>query len=367
MQRRVTRSVKVGNVSLGSDYPVVIQSMTNTDTRDVHKTLEQIKSLVKAGCQLVRVAVPDEDSVKALASICQLSPVPLVADIHFDHKLALGAMAVGVAKLRINPGTLAGPKAVKDVIQEAVRLGVPVRVGVNSGSVHSAYRHLSRIDALVNSAKYYCETLENLGCRDIVVSLKSSSVMETYYATEQFSMATDYPLHLGVTEAGSAQASIVKSSIGIGGLLVRGIGDTIRVSVTGPPEEEVPIAMGILKALGIRPGVEIISCPTCARSGYDVGKAARQVEEYLQGLDLPLKVAVMGCPVNGPGEARHADMGIAFGSSQGVLFRQGQVVATLANAELTQALLSLVAEEVNASKVDGKEESDEICRCDSCL
>ncbi len=198
------------------------------------------------------------------------------------------------------------------------------------------------------SAKYYCQTLEDLLCRDIVVSLKSSSVMETYYATEQFAQDTDYPLHLGVTEAGTAQTSIIKSAMGIGSLLVRGIGDTIRVSVTGPPEAEVPIAVGILKALELRPGVEIISCPTCARSGYDVGKAAQQVEEILAGFDLPLKVAVMGCSVNGPGEASHADMGIAFGPSQGVLFRHGQVVATLPNADLIQALLNLVATEVNA-------------------
>lgn len=348
MQRRVTRTVRVGDVSLGSDYPVVIQSMTNTDTRDVQKTITQIKTLAEAGCQLVRVAVPDQQSAHALTSICRLSPVPLVADIHFDHKLALEAMAAGVAKLRINPGTMAGPKAVKAVIQEAVRLGVPVRVGVNSGSLHSAYRHLSRVDALVASAKYYCQTVEDLLCRDIVVSLKSSSVMETYYATEQFAQDTDYPLHLGVTEAGTAQTSIIKSAMGIGSLLVRGIGDTIRVSVTGPPEAEVPIALGILKALELRPGVEIISCPTCARSGYDVGKAAQQVDEYLSNLDLSLKVAVMGCSVNGPGEARHADLGIAFGPSQGVLFRQGQVVATLPNADLTQALLNLVATEVNA-------------------
>lgn len=345
MQRRVTRTVKVGGLSLGSGHPVVVQSMTNTDTRDVPKTLAQIKRLARAGCELVRVAVPDAESVKALEALCKQSPVPLVADIHFDHKLALEAMAAGVAKLRINPGTMAGPKAVKAVIQEAVRMQVPVRVGVNSGSVHSAYRHLPRVDALVKSAKYYCETLEELGCRDIVVSLKSSSVIETYHATEQFARETDYPLHLGVTEAGTARTSTIKSAIGIGSLLLRGIGDTLRVSVTGPPEEEVPIAMDILRALELRQGVEIISCPTCARSGYDVAKAAQEVEEYLAGLELPLKVAVMGCPVNGPGEARHADLGIAFGPSQGVLFRKGEVVGTMPNSELPRALLNLIAAE----------------------
>lgn len=351
MSRRITRTVKVGDVFLGSDHPVAVQSMTNTDTWDVRATVAQIKRLVKAGCELVRVGVPDGRSAEALTEICKMSPVPLIADIHFEHKLALAAMAAGVAKLRINPGTMAGPKAVKAVIQEAVRLQVPVRIGVNSGSVHSAYRHLPRIDALVQSAIYYCQTVEDLGCRDIVVSLKSSSVLETYYATEQFARNTAYPLHLGVTEAGTIQSSTIKSSIGIGGLLVQGIGDTIRVSVTGPPEVEVPIALGILRALELRGGVEIISCPTCARSCWDVVQAAEAVEAFLVGLDLPLRVAVMGCSVNGPGEARHADLGIAFGPKKGVLFRKGEVFQTLPNEELPQALLDLIAKGVEGGEL----------------
>ncbi|MGI6364547.1 MAG: flavodoxin-dependent (E)-4-hydroxy-3-methylbut-2-enyl-diphosphate synthase [Bacillota bacterium] len=352
MQRRATRTVRIGELSLGSGFPIAVQSMTNTDTRDVQRTLDQITALARAGCDLVRVAVPDAESVKALEPLCTNSPVPLVADIHYDHQLALGAMAAGVAKLRINPGTLAGPKAVKTVIKEAVRRKVPVRVGVNSGSVHSAYRHLPRVDALVKSAKYYCETLEDLGCRDIVVSLKSSSVIETYHANLQFARETDYPLHLGVTEAGTARTSTIKSAIGIGGLLIRGIGDTLRVSVTGPPAAEVPIALDILRALELRQGIEIISCPTCARSGFDVALAVQEVEECLAGLDLPLKVAVMGCSVNGPGEARHADLGIAFGPRQGVLFRKGEVVGTMPNAELPKALLNLVAAEFGGQERD---------------
>jgi len=345
MDRRITRTVNIGNVSLGSGFPVAIQSMTNTDTRDVHNTVQQIIRLAEAGCDLVRVAVPDEECTKALPQICKSSPVPLVADIHFDHKLALHALDAGFAKLRINPGTMAGPKAVQTVVKAAVRLGVPIRVGVNSGSVHKAYRHLSRVTALVKSARYYCDTLEDMGCHDIVVSLKSSSVRETFEATEQFAMETDYPLHLGVTEAGTEHTSVVKSSIGIGALLVRGIGDTIRVSMTGPPEAEVPVALSILRALNLREGVEVISCPTCARSGFDVAKAAAEVEAYLSQVQRPVRVAVMGCAVNGPGEARHADYGVAFGPSNGVLFRRGEILKTLPNADLAPALLKLIAQE----------------------
>lgn len=325
--------------------------MTNTDTKDVHSTVEQIKTLAEAGCELVRVAVPDKESAVQLAEIRKLSPVPLVADIHFDHTLALYALEAGFDKLRINPGTMAGTKAVQKVVSSAVQRGVPIRIGVNSGSIHKAYRDMNRIDALVNSARYYCETLEDMGCREIVVSLKSSSVAETYSATEKFAQISDYPLHLGVTEAGSLRTSTIKSSIGIGALLLRGIGDTLRVSVTGPPEAEVPVAMGILRALGLRPGVEVISCPTCARSGFDVAQAAAVIEEYLASVSVPLTVAVMGCAVNGPGEAKHADMGIAFGSGKGVLFQNGEVIETLPNQELPLALKKLIEAEVQGTNV----------------
>lgn len=345
MTRRKTRTVDVGGVKIGSGFSIPIQSMTNTVTADVSKTVDQINQLVRAGCEIVRVAVPDKESAKALAEICRLSPVPLVADIHFDHILALHALEAGVSKLRINPGTMAGPKAVKAVVEAAVARRVPIRVGVNSGSVHKAYRHLPRIEGLIKSASYYCETLEDLGCTDIVVSLKSSSVSETYLATKQFAELNDYPLHLGVTEAGTVQGSTIKSSIGIGSLLIQGIGDTLRVSVTGSPETEIPIALGILRALDLRSGVEVVSCPTCGRSGFDVAKAADEVELFLAKLDIPLKVAVMGCPVNGPGEARHADVGIAFGTGKGVLFRKGEIVATLPNAELPQALMDIIRQE----------------------
>ena len=355
MERRTTRTVNVGGVIIGSSFPVVVQSMTNTSTRDVAGTVRQINSLARAGCELVRVAVPDRDSARGLAAIRKQSPVPLVADIHFDHNLALYALEAGFDKLRINPGTMTGPKAVKEVVEAALACRVPMRVGVNSGSIHRAYQNLPRVEALVKSALFYCDILEDLGFEDIIVSLKSSSVSETYHATEKFAEKSDYPLHLGVTEAGTLQSSTIKSSIGIGALLLRGIGDTIRVSVTGSPETEVPIALGILRALGLRQGVEVISCPTCGRTNFDVAAAARAIETKLAGIAVPLRVAVMGCPVNGPGEARHADLGIAFGPGQGVLFRRGEVVKTLPNEQLSRALAELIDLEVSKRPEEGEQ------------
>lgn len=349
MERRITRTVVVGSVKIGSGYPVVIQSMTNTKTSDVEKTVEQINRLVKSGCELVRVAVPDKNSTKGLKEIRRRSPVPLVADIHYDLQMALFALEAGFDKLRINPGTMTSPNAVREVVTAAVEKGVPIRIGVNSGSIHKSYLHLDRVDALVRSALYYCENLESLGCQNIVVALKSSSVTETYHATKQFAALNDYPLHLGVTEAGTIQASTIKSSAGIGALLLNGIGDTIRVSVTGPPEAEIPVAQGILQALGLRKGVEVISCPTCARSGYDVADAAKAIETHLTKVTVPVTVAVMGCAVNGPGEARHADLGIAFGPTEGVLFRKGEIVSKLPNHHLPQALIDLIDAETRAN------------------
>lgn len=342
MERKHTRSVNVGGLLIGGGNPIVVQSMTNTDTTDIHGTVDQIQRLAAIGCELVRVAVPTLDAAKALKQIKRLSPVPLVADIHFDHGLALAALDAGVDKLRINPGNMGG-KALKTVGLAALQQRVPIRVGVNSGSIHRRYRHLPRVEALVKSALHYCSVLTAIGCESLVASLKSSSVIETYQASLEFAAKSDVPLHLGVTEAGTAQTSAIKSAIGIGALLLRGIGDTLRVSVTGTPESEIPIAFGILRALDLRPGVDVISCPTCGRSGYDVAAAATAVEKHLQSFSKPLKVAVMGCAVNGPGEARHADCGIAFGPAQGVLFMGGKVIKTMANEELTDALLNLIA------------------------
>lgn len=341
MKRRKTRVVDVGGVKIGGKHPIVIQSMTNTSSSDVESTVAQIKRLVEAGCQLVRVTVPDKEAAQSLKEIRGLSPVPLIADIHFDPPMALAALEAGVDKLRINPGTM-GEKALKEIALAASSKKVPVRIGVNSGSIHRKYRHLSRIEALVQSALYYCQAMESMGCTDLVVSLKSSSVEETFLATEQFAKGNDYPIHLGVTEAGTLQSSTIKSSIGIGSLLLQGIGDTLRVSVTGPPETEIPIALGILRALNLRTGVDIISCPTCGRSGYDVAKAAREVETHLSAVEVSLRIAVMGCVVNGPGEAKHADYGIAFGPKEGVLFEKGVVIDKLPNDELPKALLQLI-------------------------
>lgn len=341
MIRRKTRAVDVGGVKIGGENPIVIQSMTNTSTSDVESTVAQIKRLAAAGCQLARVAVPDREAARCLKQITKLSPVPVIADIHFDPPLALAALEAGVDKLRINPGTM-GDRALKEIAQAANSLKVPVRIGVNSGSIHHKYRHLSRVDALVESAHYYCLAMERAGCADLVVSLKSSSVRETVQATAQFARGNDYPIHLGVTEAGTIEASTIKSSIGIGALLLQGIGDTLRVSVTGPPESEIPVALGILRALNLRQGADIISCPTCGRSGYDVAAAAREVEALLSSVELPLRVAVMGCAVNGPGEAKHADYGIAFGPREGVLFAKGEVIKKMPNEELPKALLQLI-------------------------
>ena len=348
--RRVSRQVAVGPLVLGGGAPIVVQSMTNTDTADVQATLAQINNLHNLGCELIRVAVPDKRALAGLREVCSRSPLPVVADIHYDHTLALAAIDAGVAKLRINPGTLGSEKAVAQVAATAVAAGIPIRVGVNSGSIHSRYRHLDRVRGLVSSALHYCGQLENSGCTDIVVSLKSSSVRETHAANREFAARTDYPLHLGVTEAGTLSSSTIKSAIGIGSLLLEGIGDTLRVSVTGSPEKEIPVALNILRALGLREGIEIISCPTCGRTEIDVAAVAEKLENLLDGKNIKLSVAVMGCPVNGPGEARHADMGIAFGAGTGVFFRRGKIVATMDNAQLPDALLQAVEEEIHSAR-----------------
>lgn len=341
-KRRATRQVKVAGIPIGGNSPVSVQSMTNSDTGNLQATLKQIKTLAAAGCQLVRVAVPDKSVVPVLPRLCAESPVPLIADIHYDFMLALHALDAGFSKLRLNPGNMSQHKAVKQVTAAAVKQNVPIRVGVNSGSIHPRYRHLPRIEAMVESAIHYCTMLEEYGCRDIVVSLKSSSVRETWQANKMFAARTDYPLHLGVTEAGTLSGSTIKSSIGIGALLLDGIGDTIRVSVTGHPLQELPVALGILRALGLGRGLDIISCPTCGRTNGDLVAVVKMLEERFGTADIPLQVAVMGCSVNGPGEARHADMGIAFGPQRGVFFRGGEVVATMDNEQLPAVLIDAI-------------------------
>ena len=323
-----TRTVAVGPLALGGDNPVWVQSMTNTDTADVPATLAQIRQLAEAGCDIVRVSVYNEACAKAVRDLVDASPVPLVADIHFDHRLALLAMENGIHKLRINPGNIGGEKNVQAVADCAKAHHVPIRIGVNSGSIE---REILARDGgptargMVDSALNHARMLEKAGFGDIVLSMKASDVRLTIEAYELAAASCDYPLHVGVTEAGLPGQGTIKSAIGIGALLARGIGNTIRVSLTGSPIPEGKAAWDILRALNLRTqGVQLVSCPTCGRTAIDVAGIAARVEKELADVKVPLKVAVMGCVVNGPGEAREADIGIAGGKGCGALFRKGQ-------------------------------------------
>ncbi|WP_147822283.1 flavodoxin-dependent (E)-4-hydroxy-3-methylbut-2-enyl-diphosphate synthase [Salidesulfovibrio onnuriiensis] len=330
MDRRKTRTISVGGVGIGGDNPVRVQSMCNTDTRDVAATVSQINQLAEAGCEIVRLAVPDQKAADALAGIRRQSPVPLVADIHFDHRLALAAVDAGMDGLRINPGNIGGEDKVDAVVQAAKSVGAPIRIGVNGGSLE---RELLRKyggptpEAMVESAMGHIAMLEKRGFHDTKVSLKSSSVLTCIAAYELLAKKVDYPLHIGVTEAGTLVRGAVKSSVGLGILLWQGIGDTLRVSLTHDPVAEIGVAWEILRSLGLRErGPEIISCPTCGRTEIDLIGLAQQVEDALRGVEDVFTVAVMGCVVNGPGEAREADIGIAGGRGLGIIFRKGEVV-----------------------------------------
>lgn len=324
----MTETVRIGKLSMGGGNPVLVQSMTNTDTRDAEKTLAQIRALADAGCEIVRVSVYDEACAKAVRTLVDGSPVPLVADIHFDHRLAILAAENGISKLRINPGNIGGEAHVRELADCAKAHGIPIRIGVNSGSVEKDL--LARYggptaECLVESALNHARMLEKAGFGDIVLSMKSSDVRLTVDAYRLASKKCDYPLHVGVTEAGLPGQGTVKSAIGIGALLLDGIGDTIRVSLSGDPVPEAAAAWDILRALNLRVrGVQLISCPTCGRTCIPVADIARRVENELSDITVPIKVAVMGCVVNGPGEGREADVGIAGGKSGGALFLKGQ-------------------------------------------
>ena len=324
----MTRTVTIGGLPLGGGHPVLVQSMTNTDTRDTEKTLRQIRDLHAAGCDLVRVSVYDEACAEAVKTLAAESPVPLVADIHFDHRLAIRAAENGIAKLRINPGNIGGEARVRELADCAKAHGIPIRIGVNSGSAEKEL--LDRYggptaECLVESALGHARLLEKAGFEDIVLSMKSSDVRLTIEAYRLAAKRCDYPLHVGVTEAGLPGQGTVKSAIGIGALLADGIGDTIRVSLSGDPLPEAAAAWDILRALNLRiRGVQLIACPTCGRTCIPVAEIGRRVEEELADLTVPLKVAVMGCVVYGPGEGREADVGIAGGKSGGILFVKGQ-------------------------------------------
>ncbi|MBS3765432.1 flavodoxin-dependent (E)-4-hydroxy-3-methylbut-2-enyl-diphosphate synthase [Candidatus Bipolaricaulota bacterium] len=321
-----SRVVDVGGVKIGGDNPVVVQSMTNTDTKDLDKTLEQISGLVERGCELVRVAVPDSEAGEVLPEIVERSPVPIVADIHYSPELAFAALEAGVDKLRLNPGNITDEEAIGGIAREAKSRSVPIRVGVNSGSLDKKIveKYGRTPEGMVVSAEKEIELLENEGFEDIVVSLKSSDVNRTIEANEVFSARYDYPLHLGVTEAGGGRSGLVKSSIGIGTLLQEGIGDTLRVSLTAPPREEVGAAYDILRSLGIRDrGIDVISCPTCGRTEVDVEMIGRKLEARLGDLEDSIQVALMGCAVNGIGEAGSADLGIVGTARGGLLYVNG--------------------------------------------
>lgn len=339
-----TNQVNIGNVRIGGNNPVAIQSMTNTDTRDVKATVDQINQLEKVGCEIVRVAVPDMKAAKAISQIKSQINIPLVADIHFDYRLALESIKQGIDKLRINPGNIGSPDRVKVIVKEAKKRKIPIRIGVNSGSLEKdileKYNGKVTARGMVESAAYHIKILEDNDFFDIVVSLKASDIQRTIEAYRLFSQKFNYPLHLGITEAGTTFSGTIKSAIGLGTLLLEGIGDTIRVSLTGPPQEEVRVAKEILKTLGLRKfGPEIISCPTCGRTEIDLVKLVKQVEEKTVHIKKPLKIAVMGCVVNGPGEAREADVGVAGGKKLGVIFRKGKIVKTVKENEIVRALM----------------------------
>ncbi len=344
----MTRKFYVGGVPLGGGAPVSIQSMTNTPTHDVDATLAQIRALAAAGCDIVRVAVPDLEAARAIGTLKAGSPLPLVADIHFDYRLALAAAEQGVDKIRINPGNIGSPRRVEAVAKTCKERRIPIRVGVNGGSLEKEL--LDKYggptpEAMVESALGHIRLLELYGFENICVSLKASSVPATMGAYRLMAERYDYPLHLGVTEAGTRDIGELKAAAGIGGLLGLGIGDTLRVSLTADPVEEVYAARRILKAVGLRrEGPELISCPTCGRTQIDLIPMAERVEELLKGVDKPITVAVMGCVVNGPGEARHADVGIAGGKGEGVLFKHGEIVARVPEEELVPGLMKLIGE-----------------------
>lgn len=343
INRKNTREVKIGNVSIGGHNPIAIQSMCNTDTRDVKSTVNQILALEKAGCEIVRVAVPDMEASESIKEIKNQIHIPLVADIHFDYRLALKSMEGGIDKIRINPGNIGDESRIKQVVDMAKERKIPIRIGVNSGSLE---KHLVEKyngvtpKGLVESALNHVRILERYNFEDIVVSIKASDVPFSIEAYSLLSNEIPYPLHVGITEAGTVWSGTVKSAVGIGSILSRGIGDTIRVSLTGDPVEEIYAGQEILKSLGLRKfGVEFVSCPTCGRTQIDLISIAKEVEEKCKHIDKNIKVAVMGCVVNGPGEAKEADIGIAGGNGVGLIFKKGEILKKVPEENLVIELM----------------------------
>ena len=348
IKRRVSKQIQIGNVKIGGDAPISVQSMCNTDTRDVEKTVSQIKELTDAGCELVRLAVLNKDAAAAIKEIKKRVEVPLIADIHFDYRLAIQCIENGIDALRLNPGNIGRDENVKKVVDLAKTNNVPIRIGINAGSLEKniAALDIPLSEKMVMSALHHVKILEDNDFDKIKISLKSSSVPNTIDAYRLMAKKVDYPLHLGVTEAGTLKGGLVKSSVGLGTLLAEGIGDTIRVSLTENPVEEVYAGFSILKALDLRKkGINFVSCPTCGRCQIDLIGLAKRVENALKDIDKPLTVAVMGCPVNGPGEAKHADYGVAGAIKEGYIFKKGEIIKKVSEENLLSELMDMILKE----------------------
>ncbi len=342
IKRKKTKKIKIGTVEIGGNAPISVQSMCNTDTRDTTATINQINQLEDAGCEIVRLAIPDSEAAEALKKIKSKVVIPIIADIHFDYRLAIQVIQNDVDGLRLNPGNISNIENIKKVVKLAKKEEIPIRIGINSGSLEKNFSHRKEdlADSLVESALRQVKIFEDLDFNLIKLSLKSSDTLTMIHAYQQISNIVDYPLHLGVTEAGTLKTGLIKSSIGIGSLLLQGIGDTIRISLTDNPVEEVKAGWEILKTLSLRQrGINFISCPSCGRSQIDLIALAQEVEENLKDVLTPITVAVMGCPVNGPGEAKSADIGIAGGISEGYIFKKGEIIAKVPEQDLLQVFM----------------------------
>ncbi len=355
--RRKTRPVSIGSVVVGGDAPISVQSMTNTKTDDVVATVAQIKRLEDVGCEIVRVAVPDQAAVAALPDIIAEATIPVVADIHFDHRLGVGAIEAGVHGIRVNPGNIGSRERVEALVSAASDRGIPIRIGVNSGSLDGDILERDghpTAEGMVESCRRHIELVEDMSFHDIIISLKASDVLMTIEANEMIASKCGYPLHLGITEAGTVRSGSVRSSVGLAVLLVKGIGDTIRVSLAGPPEEEVRVGRTILASLGLRHGgVTVIACPTCGRCQIDVQAIAEEIERETAGIRKSLVVAVMGCAVNGPGEAREADVGVAGGGEEAVLFVRGEAIERIGEPQMVSRLLGEIRTAASAGGAHG--------------
>lgn len=345
IKRRKSKELTIGNVKIGNNNPISVQSMCNTDTRDIEKTSRQIKELSDSGCELIRLAVLDFDAANAIKELVKISPVPLIADIHFDYRLAIQCINNGISALRLNPGNIGSRDKVEAVVKLAKQQKIPIRIGVNAGSLEKNLKmsDIPLAEKMVKSAMGHVKILEDLDFDLIKISLKSSDVLTTIDAYKMIAELTEYPLHLGITEAGTLKSGLIKSAAGMGIILAHGIGDTIRVSLTDNPVEEVYAGYEILKSLKLRKkGVNFISCPTCGRTQIDLINLAKQVENRFKGLDYPIEIATMGCVVNGPGEASHADFGIAGGKGEGLVFKKGEIVAKVPEDELLDKLEEVI-------------------------